>query len=117
VPALADSLSEELSRLAEIAPGAAVVAAYHRIEDRLAEMLDSASPGERSYSVLGGRALARMARQRGLINDETLAAIEGLSMLRDLTAHASGDIGVDRARDYLALADAVLYALRSKPST
>ena len=41
VPALADSLREELSRLAEIALGAAVVAAYHRIEDRLAEMLDS----------------------------------------------------------------------------
>ncbi len=44
-----------------------------------------------------------MARQRGLISDETLAAIEGLSVLRDLTAHAGGDIGVDRARDYLAL--------------
>ena len=117
VPALADSLSEELSRLAEIAPWAAVVAAHHRIEDRLAEMLDSASPGERSYSVLGGRALARMARQRGLISEETLAAIEGLSVLRDLTAHAGGDIGVDRARDYLALADAVLYALCSKPSS
>ena len=41
VPAPVGSLLEELSRLAEIAPGTAVVAAYHRIEDRLAEMLDS----------------------------------------------------------------------------
>jgi len=117
VPALAGSLSEELSRLVEIAPGTAVVAAYHWIEDRLAEMLDSASPGERSYRLLGGRGLARMARQRGLISEETLAAIGGVSVLRDLTVHSGGDIGVDRARDYLALADAVLYALRSKPSS
>lgn len=56
-----------------------------------------------------------MARQRGLISDERLAEIEGLSVLRDLTAHVGGDIGVDRARDYLALAGAVLHALRSKP--
>ena len=38
-------------------------------------------------------------------------------MLRDLTLHSGGDIGADRARDYLALADAVLYALHSKPSS
>jgi len=38
-------------------------------------------------------------------------------VLRDLTAHSGGDISVDRARDYLALADAVLYALRPKPSS
>lgn len=78
-------------------------------------MLDS--PGVPSHSVLGGRGLARMARQRGLISEETLAAIEGVSVLRDLTVHSGGDIGVDRARDYLALADAVLYALRSEASS
>ncbi len=115
VPALVGSLQEELSRLAEIAPGTAVVAAYHRIEDRLVQMLDS--PGVPPHSRLGGRALARMARERDLISDETLAAIEGLSVLRDLTVHSGGDISVDRARDYLALADAVLYVLRSKPSS
>ena len=115
VPALADSLSEKLTPLAEIAPSTAVMAAYMRIEDRLAEMLDS--PDVPSHSVLGGRGLARMARQRGLISEETLAAIEGVSVLRDLTVHSGGDIDVDRARDYLALADAVLYALRSKPSS
>lgn len=30
---------------------------------------------------------------------------------------SSGEIGADRARDHLALADAVMYALRSKPSS
>ena len=58
-----------------------------------------------------------MAHHQGLISDETLAAVEGLSVLRNLAAHspASDDIGVDRARDYLAMADAVMYALRVKP--
>ena len=61
--------------------------------------------------MLGGRALARTARQRELISDETLAAIEGLSVLRDLTAHGNGDIGVDRAREYLALASGLLMSV------
>jgi hypothetical protein len=114
VPALATSLSAELARLAESSPQAAVMAAYRRIEARLTEMLKSAGVNV----MLDGPALARMAREDGLISDETLAAVEGLSVLRDLTAHSpGGDIGVDRARDYLALADAVLYALRSKSSS
>lgn len=32
-----------------------------------------------------------------------------------LHSPAGDTIGVERARDYLALADAVLYALRAKP--
>jgi hypothetical protein len=41
-----------------------------------------------------------------------------MSVLRNLTIHRSyaNEIGVDRAREYLALADAVLHALRPKPS-
>lgn len=77
IPALVGSLREELSRLAEIAPGTAVVAAYHRIEDQLVQILDS--PGVPSHKVLGGRAMARMARQRDLVSDETLAAKSALT--------------------------------------
>jgi hypothetical protein len=90
--------------------------AYGRIEARLAEMVDSSEGPPPSPRMRSGRALARIARGRDLISEETLGAIEGLSVLRNLAAHSGGDIGVDRARDYLALADAVLYALRSKPS-
>ena len=115
--AAAGSLQEELSRLAEISPGTAVVAAYHRIEDRLVQMLDSYSPRSRPFATVGGRGLAKLAHHHDLISDETLAAIEGLSMLRDLVVLSRGEIGVDRARDYLALADGVLYALRPKPSS
>lgn len=115
VPALTASLREELSRLAEASPQTAVGLAFQQIEARLSEMLSNV--GVPPSSAMGGRALARLARKHDLISDETLAAIEGLSVLRDLTAHAGGDISADRARDYLALADAVLYALRSKPSS
>jgi hypothetical protein len=114
-PAPVGSLQEELARLADIAPGAAVVAAYHRIEDRLVQMLNGDDPGARPFTTVSGRGLAKLAHNHDLISDETLAAIEGLSALRDLTAHVRGDISVDRARDFLALADAVMYALRSKP--
>ena len=110
----ASSLREELSTLAELSPSAAVMEASKRIEYRLTEMLDGS--GEPSPRRLGTRALARLARERGLISDETLAAIEGMSVLRNLVAHSRDDIGVDRALDYFALTDAVMYALRSKPS-
>jgi hypothetical protein len=76
-------------------------------------MLDG--PGAPPHRSMGSRTLARLARERGLISDETLTAIDGLAVLRNLTFHTNADIGVDRARDYLALADAVLYALRPKP--
>jgi hypothetical protein len=109
----AEGLPDELARLAEVSPRAAVLEAYARIERRLVEMLDSADAVFNGK--MGGRALARLAHDLDLISAETLAAIEGLAVLRNLAAHgASDDIGAERARDYLALADAVLYALRVK---
>jgi hypothetical protein len=59
--------------------------------------------------------MAELAQQRGLISDETLAAIVGMSVLRNLAAHSRDEIGLIRALDYLALADAAMYALRAKP--
>ena len=113
---LPGSLTEELARLAEVSPRAAVLEAFARIEARLTELLPKADA--ESYRGFGGRALARQARDRGLISDETLTAIDGLSVLRNLAAHSpTDDIGAERAHDYLALADAVLYALRAKPGS
>ena len=126
-PLLQGSLVEELSRLAEASPRAAVLEAFGRIEARLADMLFPQGPesaGDLARWLMGlgggssGRLLARQAHDRGLISDETLAAVEGLSVLRNLAAHSPTDtISVDRARDYLALADAVLYALKAKSAS
>lgn len=53
--------------------------------------------------------------QHGVVTEETLRAVEGLSVLRNLSAHArAGDVTPGQTIDYLALADAVLYAIRTK---
>jgi hypothetical protein len=74
-------LREELSTLAELSPASAIREASKRIEIRLAEMLDnSGDPPRRKLPI---RAMAELAQQRGLISDETLAAIVGMSVLRN----------------------------------
>lgn len=109
------SLPEELNRLAESSPRAAILEAFARIEARLRELLTDA--GVEVGGAQSGVALARLAQRQGLVSDETLNAVEGLAVMRNLAAHnPTDDISVDRARDYLALADAVLYPLRTKPT-
>ena len=117
MPALdRNSLSDDLGRLADASPRAAVLEAFARVEGRLAELLTDSPTTPPRYQ--GARHMARLAHEQHLISDETLAAVEGLAVLRNLAAHSPrDDIGIDRARDYLALADAVLFALRSKPAT
>lgn len=111
----AAKLRDDLGRLAEASPAASVTTAYGQIEARLVEMLDEA--GAPSYTAVGGPALARLAQRHGLISDQTMSAIEGLAVMRNLAAHGpGGEIDRQRAREYLALADAVLYTLRSKPA-
>jgi len=107
------TLASELTRLTEISPRAAVLEGFARIEGRLRERLDDVvEVNDRATA----RVMAGVAYNQGLISEETLRAIEGLSVLRNLAAHSLTDtISVDRARDYLVLADAVLHALRAKP--
>ena len=107
------SLAEELVPLADVSPRAAVLEAFARIEKRLEDLLETAGVPHPKRS---GLALARLASSHNLISSETRDAVEGLSTLRNLAAHSPrDDIGVDRARDYVAMADAVLYAIRDKP--
>jgi hypothetical protein len=104
-------LPDDLLRLAELSPRAAILEAFARVEERIRQILPDGGP---EVKLRGGAALARVAHQRGLISDETLNAVEGLAVLRNLAAHGR-DEGVDttRALDYVALAEAVLFALRT----
>lgn len=104
--------TSNLNRLVEASAEAAVTSAYGQVEARLVELLDEA--GIPSYTAAGGPALARLARRHDLISDETLSAVEGLSVMRNLAVHSGGEVSRQRAREYLALADGVLYALRRK---
>lgn len=106
------SLALDLVPLADISPRAAVLEAFLQVEGQLRQRLqDVAEIGPRATA---GN-LARLARIQNLISEETLRAIEGLLLLRNLAAHSQGEqISPERARDYIALAEAVLYALRDK---
>jgi hypothetical protein len=105
-------LSAELEPVASRAPAAAVLEAYARVEGSLREVLEGRGIDE-ARTQRGAVGLARLAQSHGLITEETMQAIEGLSVLRNLAAHGrAGDVSPKRARDYLALADGVLFAIR-----
>ncbi len=108
-PALPGSPQEELAGAAAVDPRSAVDAAAAQIGDRLREMLVD-DPD--AASILTPVALARHAARRGVITPQTASSVEGLFVLRNLATDA---MGADKARDFLVLADAVLYTLRAKP--
>ena len=65
--------------------------------------------GDASWSVV-----LRAAEDHGVISKQTSDAVYGLSMLRNLAAHAGRfrrEVQPDEAKEYLALADGVLYAI------
>jgi hypothetical protein len=106
-------VTSELSELAKRVPSAAILEAFSRVEHRLRELLEA--DGE-TPAPLGPVALARIAERRGLITSDTVDAIEGIAVLRNLVAHdRTAPVAVDRARDYLYLVDAVLYTMRRPP--
>jgi hypothetical protein len=104
-------ISEELEPVANASPTAAVMEAHARVERALRQKLLDAGVEESDIRT-GAAGLARLAAERGLISDETLRAVQGLALLRNMAAHGhGGDVTVERAKDYLALTDAILYAI------
>ena len=116
IPAsMAGPVSVELVEVAERSPTAAVMEAHAVIERELRLLLTANGVAD-SEQRAGASGLARLGVQHGIVNEETVKAVEGLSVLRNLAAHGrAGDVTTERAIDYLALADAVLYAVRNKP--
>jgi hypothetical protein len=106
-------LSAELGAEAKRAPQIAVLEAHARVEGALRDLLEGSEQAATTFQ-MGAVALARMAREEGLITEETAQAVEGLSVLRNLAAHGrAGDVSTERAQDYLALADGVLFAIQT----
>lgn len=108
-----ESVSAELGDLAHVSPAAAVMDGYARIEEALRERLRDADDPRGSERVGSPVVLARFALEKQLITPETADAVRGAAKLRNLTAHgAAADVSEDRAREYLALVDAILFAIR-----
>lgn len=103
-------LMAELSSLAEVDPGSAILETYDRIEQYLRALVEDARPG--MSRGLSGAALAAAARDLGIINEEMFRVFQGLAVLRNLAAH--GYVPDDRkhsqALEYIALADAAMFS-------
>lgn len=97
----------DLWGLVEVSPQAAVVEGYRRIEGALLRRLGGVLGDE--VRPAPARQLARIAAEHGLVTGETVRAIDGLSNLRNLAAHAGNrEVTADEAGEYLALVEAVL---------
>lgn len=106
------SLLDELGPLAVVSPRAAIIEGHMRLERELWDLTHEFI-SETSRGPLGAVRLARLALEHGLITPETENAIVGVTTLRNLAAHGRDeDISVERAMDYLALVDGVLFAIR-----
>jgi hypothetical protein len=110
--ATAPYVSAELRPVAERAPSAAVMEAYAILEERLRARLTSAGIDPEPDVRVGAVRLARIALDAGLITPESLRAIEGVAVLRNMAAHRPAqEIGTQQALEYLALIDSLLYVL------
>jgi hypothetical protein len=119
VPAAADDRSEgglveELASLAQRSPSTAVLEAYARVEQELRRVAgEPPVDPHRDLNRVGARTLAQTAFRGGRLSAQTVQAVEGISVLRNLAAHGrAGDVTPERALDYLSLVDGVLFAIR-----
>jgi hypothetical protein len=114
-PPAGDSVALELADVAKQAPLAAIMDSFARVEAALRELLVKAGVDVSRLTVV---AMTREALARKLISPETTSAIEGIAVLRNLATHGrAGAVSTDRAAEYLALVDALLYSLRDPASS
>lgn len=105
---------EELEGLVTTSPVAAVMDAHAAVERELRELVLKAAPDTNVSRISMGQ-LLRLARDQDIITPETAKAVEGITVMRNLSAHGrASEVTPERARDYLSLVDAVLYTLRQK---
>lgn len=105
--------TDRLREIARVAPAAAVLEAFALIEEQLRQILQDAGVDAGRG---GAMQMARRALKAGLVRPETLTAVEGATVLRNLAAHGRpSDLDETRALDYLALTDAVRFALSHQP--
>jgi hypothetical protein len=107
---VADSaLSERLDHLADSAPLEAIAQASQAITGALLRLLEKA--GVRVEGSHGMAGLAALASEQGLIRKESARAVHGLSVMRGLAMRGGRSIGPGEAREFLALAEANLFAI------
>jgi hypothetical protein len=102
-----------LRELARAAPGAAVVTAYGYVTAALKELL--AEDDDREPEQHDAPALAQAAANHGLVSDQLVDTVYGLTVLKDvgLRGGAGTGLSVEQANEYIDLVSAALYVLHS----
>ncbi len=115
VPEASDFAREMLTLVDTASPIAAVEASYQQVGRVLADMVETSEPG--SAAGLNVGQLARAAHARGLISTANLSAVEGLGVMHTMAVLDTNGERLEpaKAREFVALAEAVLYALRTQP--
>jgi hypothetical protein len=111
LPASVD-LSHDIARLRELAtavPGVAVVTGYGHVTAALMRLLDAPEEPQAHDAP----ALARMAADRGLVTDQLVETVQGLTVLKDLGVRGGAGTGlsVEQANEYIDLVGAALYVI------
>ncbi len=89
-------------------PQAAVLEAWEEVERVLRRQMEKAKIA--GVEKLNGEQLLDVALRKGVINRKTAEAARGVYVLRNLAAH-DRDVTLEKALDYLALADGVVYSI------
>lgn len=113
-PTVVPSASPRLEVLADEEPTIAVVEAYSAVESHLRANLGRVIDDIDSLSTVE---LARRGAHQGLIGPQTANALETLTVMRNLAVHRPGGIAKDEATEFVALSDAVLFALEQDLAT
>jgi hypothetical protein len=115
----AEPADDELARLSELAertPVLAVIEGYRLVEREVRRIgMDGNIEGAEDAPL---SKLLPAEVDAGLLTPETLNAVRGLTALRNLAAHgpaAEATTTVERAREYVILVQAVLFALSRPP--
>jgi hypothetical protein len=95
-----------------------VLVAYAEVERELRQRLAAAAPSVPDEAFkYGALRLAILASGAGLIAPETVRAVNGVAVLRNLVASGSQQVDAKEAAEYRALVDATLYAIRNGEPT
>lgn len=103
-------LLDVLGPLADTAPVGAITEAHGAIERRLREVI-KAQGDLAPYHGASVAVLAKKAADAGFIEHKTADSIVGLSVMHALAAQDEAAVSPKRAREYLVLADGILFLL------
>lgn len=99
-----------LRALADVQPTTAILQGYETLESVLRRILEAANLADDQSHL--PPASVRKAAAHGLVEESSIAAVDGLAVMRDLVAHGgSAQVSTRDAHSYISLVTAAIYAI------